>query len=1089
MSDSKVAQWLDQLSLAKYIPVFNENEVEWDQLRELNNEDLKEIGVLALGHRKRLIGAIAELASEQTSLSPDTNSAQFVPSGEAERRQLTVMFCDLIGSTELSELLDPEDLQKVTSIYQDLCAKAIERYEGFVARYMGDGVLAYFGYPTAHEDDAERAINAGLSLVESVKTVQLPVEVDFQIRVGIATGPVVVGDIIGKGISREISVTGTTPNLAARLQSVADHNSIIVSPVTYRLTSGRYTFRDHGPQNLKGIEQPVNIWQVVSEKSIESRFGIRQQPLMSALVGRDEEVELLTRRWKYAQAGKGNVVLITGEAGIGKSRLCESIVTGTADSPHILCRVQCSPHHTSSALHPLINHIKNAAEIAGSNSNDKNLFNLKSFLKRSDRSLPDTLGLVSALLSLEGSNQVPGLELEQSEQKDRTLRALVNLYTGQALKKPAVIIVEDLHWVDPSTQEFLDMLIDEIQEYPLLLVTTFRQSYNTDWIGQAHISLITLNRIGKTESLEILSSIARSTQLSEETVSEIIKKSDGIPLFIEEVTRAVLDTVEYGSDAGVIEVPATLQDSLAARLDRLGAGRRVIQTGAAIGREFSEELIVAVSTLSKAEITLALRNLLESGLLSRRGNGLTSTYVFKHALLQDAAYNSLLLTQRADIHQAIALALTSTSPEDFELLAHHWELADQPELATSHWQKAAERSQGVYDRSEAIDQYWRALDLMDPPATTEARAQQLAILLTGLDVWVLWRNEAEKLKAMRHFDVALSYALEVNDLKGAASLAVVKGFHTDDEALIKTALWRAEQSGDPSITAFVSEMYSDFLGRLGRYDDSRSHASRAIQFYGQLGLQVQQGMALVIQGRCYSARAGKLEEAFQYAQRARQIANSVDDKLLNASLVMECEPCVYSGLWVKTIEIAERELPLALELNNWTPVLFAAAWAAKASIKLQRFDDAQRYIDQARNCTLNRANLEFGRSYFLTAVSLLHLSRGQHTNALAAARESVELATDNNYLLELGAAKRTLGQVLAACDEQVEALDAYLESLEILNKIQSKPELAQTLLAYGKFTLKQNLESGVESLNRALALFTEMNSIGWIAETEQAFPP
>jgi len=1100
MPDS-VTRWLNQLGLGQYAEAFEENAIEWEQLRKLSNDDLKELGVNALGHRKRISESAESIGAAHSTQQQD--SASFVVSKSsnitdgAQRRQLTVMFCDLVGSTALSQKLDPEDMREVNLSYQDACKEAIERYDGYVAKYMGDGVLAYFGYPQAHEDDAERAIQAGLELIGCVPrlnpNVTIGSSINLAVRVGIATGLVVVGDLIGEGASQESAVVGDTPNLAARLQDLAQPNTIVVASATHRLTTSRFIFDDRGIHSLKGIELPVEVYQVLGESGLESRFDASCNTELTPLIGREEEVTSLHRRWGQAREGEGQVVLVSGEPGIGKSRLCETLVSAVSNEPHIMLRFQCSPHHTNSALHPIVMHIEQAA-VSGKSIDAADKFeHLEKFFHQSSEWLEQDTALIANLLSIPNNGRYSPLSLDQQEHKEQTRQALVRYLSGLTAQGTLIILFEDLHWSDSSTLELLDMLMERAVEIPMLMLVTFRPEFKSAWLGQAHVSLIALNRISKFECRTMLNNIVAENSLSENVVEEIMNKTDGVPLFIEEVTRTVMEAYER-CESGVtqgaqFDIPTTLQDSLNARLDRLVIGKKIAQTGAAIGREFTEELLGSICDFNQSELKKALDELVDTGLLFRYGNGLVARYVFKHALLQDAAYNSLLLTNRKLIHCRIAEALTMRSPNDEALLAHHWEQAGNFDKALRCWLESAEKASKRYNRSEANAQYWRALNVLGQlPETDDTRLTHIEIIVAACsDGRHLHNDKNEDLeKTLHHFDKAIHSAVDFGDLAGAARIEMAKAFHTYDELLIQQAFEHANASGDQTVTVEITEHYSNFLGKAGRYDESRTYAKQAIEIQGQLGQSVRQAMALIVQGRCYSARAGRFDESLRYASRARRIAQTHDDNWLRSCLVLECETYMYKGLWRETVEIAEKDLPFARQIENWNSVLFASAWTAFAFMKMDMLDDARAIINAALTDSEPLSEFLFARCYIQIVHCQLQLASGKTEEALATAQHAVALADDGSYLLEQGAANRALGRVLEAHGDRAGADAAFNLSLKILHNIQSLPELAQSLLAYGQFMLHEDREEGTKLLTQALDVFKQIDAPGWIEETQAA---
>jgi len=1096
-----VAKWLEELGLGEYAATFADNAIDEDVLSDLTDVDLEKVGV-KLGHRKRLLKAITLRRTEPapTETPAEADSLLTSSTDDAERRQLTVMFCDLVGSTELSQKLDPEDLRELNRAYQDACKAAIERYEGYVARYMGDGVLAYFGYPRAHEDDAERAIFAGLGVVESVVWLNATVgdqqAVELGVRVGIATGLVVVGDIIGEGASQERAVVGETPNLAARLQAIAEPNAVVVAPDTHRLTAGHFQFRSLGEKRLKGIAQPVEAWQALSEGTAESRFEALHGQRLTPLVGRDEEAALVVRRWQRAKESEGQVVLISGEPGIGKSRLCETVRARIAEQRHFRLGYQCSPYHTNSAFHPVISQLEHAAQIRPQSSAAEKLDRLEALLRESSDALEEDVPLFAALLSIPLAERYSPIDNDAQEQKEQTLEALVRQLEALSAQRPVLILFEDLHWVDPSTLELLDTLVERVEELPVLMLITCRSEFRPNWTGQGHVTPLTLKRISKRESRALLDAVTETNSLPENVINEIVAKTDGVPLFIEEVTRTLLEAQKLSGESALenthLEVPRTLQDSLVARLDRLTIGKHVAQAGAAIGREFSEELIESVCELERSELDRALEELVESGILFRRGSSPGVTYIFKHALLQDASYNSLLLAKRRPLHRRIAETLMAQSPEQAAILAHHWEAAKNFELALHHRLEAAKQAIRLYAHWEAIAQYRLALDLLDRLPETQQTLRRhvdtvLAVIrVTGITGRVSWQDEQQQREALRHLDKAIRTATGGGNIASLARLEAYKGSFWAEEALLAQAVEHADASGDKEAQAEVASRFSGYLGQRGRYEDSNIHTDRTIEIYGKLGEETLQGLALAGEGRCYSARSGRLGDSLRYAKRVREMAKSSDDLQLKAWIAMESEPLMYKGLWEEAVEVAQENLPVAFEIGEWTAVLFASAWSAFACIKLGRLEDARRLLDEALAGVEQRNGYDYPRAYLEMVAAQLHLTHGETEKALIAARMALEFAEPGGYLLEQGAAHRTLGQVYETGSNRSQAGTAFRRSLETLGNIQSRPELAQTLLAYGRFKLEEDADEGKQLLNQALELFRQINATGWIDETHAA---
>ena len=623
-----VGDWLRSLGLSEYEPAFRDNQIDSEVLRKLTGDDLKELGVASVGHRRKLLSAIAELSGTLAEPAAVAKVIRVDPlvHAAAERRQLTVMFCDLVGSTAMSARLDPEDIREMIAAYHQCCASIIERGGGFVAKYMGDGVLGYFGYPQAHEHDAERAVRAGLAIVEAAPTLQTVAGVPLHVRVGIATGIVIVGDLLGSGEAQEREVVGGTPNLAARLQGIAEPDSVVIAEGTRKLLGELFELVDLGPQKLKGIAGTTLAFAALRESSQANRFEALHPDGLAALVGREAECELLLRRWAKAKGGEGQVVLISGEAGIGKSRLTAEFLERLPGEPHTRLRYFCSPQHTDSALYPIIGHIERAANFAREDDAKTRLDKLEVVLSRSSMSGEDA-ALLAEMLSLPNDGRYPALDLAPHQRRQRTLAALARRIEGIARETPVLMIYEDAHWADPSSLEAIGLLVDKIEALRLLLFVTFRPEFVPPWAGRPHVTALTINRLAPREVTALIDRVAGDKPLAANIRQDIVERADGIPLFVEEMTKAVLEAEGEGAAARMVAaapspalaVPASLHASLMARLDRLGPAKGVAQIGAAIGREFSHALLVSVTRETEPELAASLDRLLQSGLLSREG--------------------------------------------------------------------------------------------------------------------------------------------------------------------------------------------------------------------------------------------------------------------------------------------------------------------------------------------------------------------------------------------------------------------------------------------------------------------------------------
>jgi len=715
-----IGGWLRGLGLERYEQAFRNNEIDWALLPKLTADDLKDLGVTLVGHRRKLLEAIAELSAAGAPPEPIPSTA---PSGgtagaDAERRQLTVMFCDLVGSTPLSTRFDPEDLREIVGAYHRCVADTVARCGGFVAKYMGDGVLIYFGYPEAHEDDAERAARAGLAIIDAVGG--LATQEPLNVRIGIATGLVVVGDLIGAGAAQERGVVGETPNLAARLQALARPGTLVIADSTRRQLGTLFEIEDLGPQPLAGFAEPQRAWRVVGEGGVVSRFEALRSGT-TPLVGRDEELDLLLRRWEQAKLGEGRVVFIAGEPGIGKSRMTAELSQRLADEPHTRLRYFCSPHHQDSPLHPCITQLEHAAGFSREDGAKEKLEKLKAALAPGAPS-DNEFALLAELLSLPSA--VADLNLSPQRKREMLFAALLHRLAALAARQPVLFLCEDLHWIDPSSRELLDRTIERAAHLPVLLIATHRPEFAPPWSGLPQVTMMSLARLDRRAGTAMVERIAGNTGVDRDLVEEIVTRADGVPLFVEELTKAMLEAGESGAGvertlAGALPssmaVPSGLHAPLMARLDRLGPGpKEVAQIAAAIGREFSYQLLAPVANRGESDLTAALGRLGEAGLVFARGTPPAATYQFKHALVRDAAYASLLRRRREELHARIARVLESDFPDiaeaQPELLAQHFTEAGLAEQAVTYCGKAAHRYAARSAMAEAAAHFQMALD-------------------------------------------------------------------------------------------------------------------------------------------------------------------------------------------------------------------------------------------------------------------------------------------------------------------------------------------------------------------------------------------
>jgi class 3 adenylate cyclase/predicted ATPase len=698
-----VRAWLEELELGQYADAFVDNAVDLDLLIDLTDADLEKLGVTALGHRKRLLRAITDLGENQGAAEPEggTPSPKTEQSNTAERRQLTVMFCDIVGSTALSEAMDAEEYRNLIAAYRSAAHKAIEPYDGHIAQYMGDGLLVYFGYPQAHEEDPERAVRAALDTVSAVAASRPGAATEVQVRIGIATGLVVAGDVSADGTFEKAAVLGDTPNLAARLQGLAAPNTVLIAESTGRLVQGRFDLEPKGPFVVKGINKPITAYRATSVRE-STRFQAASAGVVGPLLGRDEELGMLWRRWQLARAGEGQVMLLGGEAGIGKSRLAEGLREKVRAERHTVIRFQCSPYHVNSTFYPAILQIERAADFDRDDSEGEKLDKLEALFG----STTDDLWLIAELLSLP-TDRYARIELTPEKRRTETIRFLVEHLLSLASTSPVLLILEDAHWIDHSTRALFDALTDEVVGMKVLLVVTHRPELQSAWAQKGHATQLMLSRLGRQDADSLVRSLTGDTALTEGVVEQILQKTDGIPLFVEELTKDVLESGvvdEPHSPAPELRIPSTIQDSLVARLDRLGDAKQVAQVGAMIGRDFPYPLVAAVWEGEEEDLNDGLEQLEAAVLLHKRGQPPDASYSFKHALVRDAAYATLLRDRRRALHRRVASAMRQHEPAAIqmhpELLAHHLTEAGDIDAALEQWLSAGQLS---FSRSAALE--------------------------------------------------------------------------------------------------------------------------------------------------------------------------------------------------------------------------------------------------------------------------------------------------------------------------------------------------------------------------------------------------
>ncbi len=834
----RIEDWLMSLGLSEHASRFAEHGIDAGILHDLTEHDLKELGV-PLGHRRKMLRAIGELARSPLQAPPDKNSTP------GERRQVTVMFCDLERSTELSARLDPEDLRGVIGAYRSACAQVISAYDGYVAHFLGDGLLVYFGFPHAHENDAERAVRAGLDIVTAIPRLETAAREPLKARVGIATGVVVVGDLIAEGASEGHAVVGDTPNLAARLQAIAEPGTVVISASTHRLAAGHFEYRDLGAVTLKGLAEPIAAWQALGPSAVESRFEAEHGMSLPPLLGRQEEIELLWRRWRQAEQGEGCVVVLTGEPGIGKSHIALTFQQRLEAERHTRLRYFCSSHHTNSALFPFISQLERGAGFERSDTQADKLAKLGALLAASPSQVP----VLANLLSLPSDGAGHLTDLSPQKRKEATLLALLASLRDLAAKRPVLVVFEDLHWIDPTSLELLAMTIHRLPEMRVLLLITTRPEFTPPWPNHPHVTTIALTRLNRRHGTALVERVTTGKPLPEAVMEKILAHTDGVPLFIEELTKTVLESGLLQEQAGryVLDrplpsfaIPTTLYASLMARLDRLAAVKEVAQIGAALGREFLYELLSVVAPLPAKKLDEALDQLVRSELLFCRGEGPDRIYTFKHVLVRDAAYAGLLKSRRAELHAAIANALRQRFQDiaeaEPETLALHLTEAGLIGEAVEYWLRAGRKAAARSANIEAIAHLQRGIETIGRLPEDPARDRIELDLRLALAPCLIATQGPASGPAMATFTRAKELCRRLGDLPEylqvmfwLVTASVIRGELPHAHEAIATLLDLAKARDDGPALLNAMRGRAMILLFMGRIVDARTAIEQAIE--------------------------------------------------------------------------------------------------------------------------------------------------------------------------------------------------------------------------------------------------------------------
>src|SRR6266540_3854026 len=846
-----VGSWLRGLGLERYEAAFRENEVDETVLPTLTVDDLKDLGVGVVGHRRKLLNAIAALRADANTKVPLPDTLPTIdrsPKDAAERRHLTVMICDLVGSTALSARLDPEDMRAVMDAYHAACARITRTYDGFLAEFRGDGILAYFGYPLAHEDDAERTVRAGLDIIAAVAGLETRAAEPHAVRIGIATGLVMVGDFSREGALRKHAVVGDTPKLAARLQALAEPGTIVVAASTRRLLGDLFHLRDLGRHEVKGIAEPVAAWAVEGVSDSESRFEAARAAGLTDLIDRENELDFLLERQRLAWKGEGQIVLISGEPGIGKSRLVATLAERIAGEPHTRLRYQCSPYHTNSALRPFIAQLERAAGFKADETSEQRLDKLEAVLAMGASQVQAVAPLFAALLSIPFGERYPPLALSPTQQRRRTLAALLDQFEGLARRRPILLSFEDAQWADATSLELLDLTDERVRQLPVLALFTFRPEFEPPWVGLPNVSTLTLGRLDRNDVASIVARVTGGRVLPAEVMKQIVDKSDGNPLFVEELTKAVLEAGILVEDADgyrldgplpPLAITETLQESLMSRLDRLAPVREIAQIGAAVGREFSYSLVRALVGRDESALRHALAQLEQAELVFRRGEPPEAVYSFKHALVRDAAYESMLKSRRHQLHGQIARTLkerlADIAASQPEIVAHHFTAAGLVEPAIDYWLKAGQQAARRSANAEALNHLARGLELVpnvnDPMLRNKWELLLQTLLGHSLRATKGWSVDSVKRAYTRALQLCKESGLDEHTLPAVFGLWTwnfIRAALGEAQALAEHLVNTAENADDWVFKVLAHEALGFTLFARGKFAAAHAALERSI---------------------------------------------------------------------------------------------------------------------------------------------------------------------------------------------------------------------------------------------------------------------
>jgi len=1046
-----IGDWLARIGLPQYADVFESNDVDLKVLPELGEDDLEKLGV-ALEDRKRLVRAIEGLRLEPLRTErPDVTPATPRLRADAERRQITAFYCDLVDSTALSARMDPEDLHDLIWEYRDACQNTVGHYGGFVRGYEGDGIMVYFGYPRAFEDDAERAVRAGLELIDALKALHakptLPEGMAIRVRIGIATGEVVAGALhVEQGLISRDAAIGMAPNLAARLQTIANPDTLVICPASHALVRGQFEYRDLGVHALKGLGEPVRVSQVLGIRASVSRFEAASEGGLAVFVDRHEELDLLFRQWAKVIRGEGRVVCISGEPGIGKSRLTGEFMSRIEVEPYHRVRFQFSPYHLNNAFYPLIRYLERAAGFDNEDSDDKKIEKLEALVEPVRDTFEQAVPLLASLMSVPTGERYPSPPQTPQQQKAQTMRLLSELLLALSRVAPVVVLAEDLHWSDASSREFLDLVVECAGDARILVLVTYRQELSTPWLDRSHVSVLAVNRLSGSNIRTLVQSVADGKAFPELILGQIVDRTDGIPLFVEELTSAVLESGILEEHEGRLvltretpsfAIPSTLKDSLEARLDQLGPAKEIAQIGAAIGREFSRDLLAAVADRSEPEVDEALDRLTRANLVYRRSASHPPRYVFKHGLVQEAAYESLLKSRRQTLHTRIARIAEERFPVQVEaephLLAHHYIQAEQPEPAVGYLLKAGRRALARSAFTETIGYMSRALDMLtdiEDAGTRDRRELEVLIMLGAAHRIVSGFASAavedcfERARTL--CDRVGTSAERVSVLRGLWMCHFTRGGLVEARALAEQTIAVARDSSERSALMLGHWMLGIILFWQGEFSRARREFEAALELYDMseqrsqlLSAQLDPGVASVGYLAWTLAILGYPDRALEHSSEAVKRARSQGE-------------------------------PFTLT--------FAIVFAACVHMTLNSDQDISEILDEARELT-DKHGFAHWKAVLKVLLGQLAIAKGRQSPGLTLVEEGCEQLRDEGSTVNLPWSISIAARAYALANEPNQALMCLGEATTLARETGEHHWLAELHRMKGEMLLASPDES------------------------------